>query len=100
MVAFDVRPHRHQTLNRLRESAVYDDLARRIALKSTLRQVISNARGVIHVSVGQADMIDGYDFPRRPAHVEADVVFRQSDDRFFARKGESHDLDTEDAFFD
>ena len=58
-----------------------------------LGEVIGYPRGVVHVPVRQADVVDRDDFARGSPHVEADVVFRRGDDRFLARQGEADDLD-------
>lgn len=78
---------------------MHDDTTGCVSDEISLREVVSDARGVIHVAMRETDVVDGDDLSRRSSDVETDVEFRRGDDRFLARKGKSEEFDVIDSFF-
>ena len=57
---------------------------RGLAIKIPVRQVIGQACCMVHMSVGQQNMIDGDDLVRGLADIEAHIQLRYGDYGFFA----------------
>ena len=99
-VAFDLGPDGHELLDVLGDRAVDDNPSAGESDETALGEVVGDPGGVIHVAVGNADVVDGDDLARGPADVEGDVVFRRDDDGFLAGEGETDESDAVEGFFD
>ncbi len=96
MVALDIRPDVHEALKGLGQTSLDDHAARRDSHEPSLRKVIGDSGGVIHVPVGNAEVVQRDDFPRGTPHVEANVELRGGDDGFLAGHGETDQLNSTD----
>ena len=99
-MALNVTPDVHEPLDRLRETAVNDHPTRRVSNKVSLRKIISNPCGVIHVPVRQAHVVDRDDLTGRTANIKANAMFRGGNDGFLARQRESDQANTRQFFLD
>ena len=100
VMAFNVPPNVHEPLDRLCETAMNDHATRRVSNKVSLREIISNSCGVIHVTMGQAHVIDGDNLAGRTPNVEANIMLRGGNDGFLTRQRESDQGDTRKFFLD
>lgn len=69
-----------------------------LAAEFAMGQVVGNARGVVHVAVGEQDVVDGDDLVGGFADVKADVKLRDGDNGLFTADRVAEDIQVVDRY--
>lgn len=84
LVTIDVGPIAQQALNGVDEWCGDVHVPRLVVDELALGEVVGEPGGVIHVAVGEEDVVDAEDFALRAADIECEIEFGRDDVGFFA----------------
>jgi hypothetical protein len=86
-MAFDFAPDIHEAMNGVYEFSGDDDISAVVVEEISLREIIGDTGGVVHMAMSEQDIIDVQDFAGGTSDVETGVQFGDADDTFFACQG-------------